>query len=776
MTHRKKHTHTSLLVALCAFALVLGLAGGTGSLLGTQAHADPGAPVRIMAFGDALAVGAGSSASTDSMGYRAPLQRALRAAGIEYDMVGSMSTGNAVKFDVNHEGHANYRLDQFTANASRWLTKNPADVILLTAGMYDMVANYQLATAPQRFQTLLAAIRADAPDATILVSTLTDSTNTTYQSRITAYNAAIRTIVAEQEGVELVDLSEVLIPGQDYNGSVNPNDSGYIKIATAWGAALAQVLGVPSLSAAPLKIMPLGDSITYGVGSSNDNDGASYRGFLQRYLNAAGISYDMIGSVRTGVQSRIDTDNEGHSGWRIDQIIAQVPNWMKKTKPDVVLLYIGMNDVRLSYQLPTASVRLNNLIDLIRANAAPGVKIVVGTIYNSSDAALNKKIIPYNVDVRDVVANQAAAHGDVWLAEMENMFTPSVDMADTLHASAPGYAKMARVWASVLSGILPGAGSMANPPMTIMPLGSNVSLGTNSSSAIGSMGYRGVLYRMLSADHNVDMIGSAPSGAIGFADTGSESRSGYRVDQLTARVATYMNSPFGKPEHVLVYTGEVDVANNYQLATFGARYSALIDAIRANDPGADIAVATLIDTTNRTYAPRVAQVNQAIREVVAAQAAYGDVRLVDFTGALAPADIGTGLYPTNSGYTKMAPMWFEGFGAIEPSVPDSVAVSLSTDQIPASAACAGQSSAPAPVVATAVVLDQCGTPLSEVPVSFSTESDAQEEPITAVTDDDGSASAEVVTTADSPVTVSALIDGIPSAITEVSVFDEVCTG
>jgi len=760
------YTRTSIFTALAALALIIGLSGWPGGWT-PQAHADQTGPITIMAFGDALAVGTGSSTSTDSMGYRAPLQRAMRAAGVEYDMVGSMSRGSAQKYDIDHEGHANYRLDRFTTSAPAWLGENTPDVILLTAGMYDMTSNYQLATAPERFRALLTTIQENAPDATILVSTLTDSTNSTYQSRITTYNAAILGIV-EQAGVELVDLSGLLTPGEDYNGSVNPNDTGYIKIADAWGRALAQVLGVSSLAIAPIQIMPLGDSITYGLGSSNENDNASYRGFLQRYLNAAKVSYDMVGSERTGVQNRIDNDNEGHSGWRIDQLIAQVPNWMKKTKPDVVLLYIGMNDVRLNYQLPTASDRLNTLVDLIRANAAPGVKIVVGTIYNSTDNTLNKAIIPYNADVRQVVANQWAAHGDVWLAEMENLFTPSVDMADRLHASASGYGKMARVWASVLSSILPGAESMANTPMTIMPLGSNVSLGTNSTSAIGSMGYRGVLFRMLSVDHNVDMIGSNPSGSIGFADTGNESRSGYRVDQLTAKVASYMNSPFGKPQYVLVYAGETDVANNYQLATFGTRYSALIDAIRTNDPGAHIVVGTLIDTTNRTYAPRVAQVNQAIREVVAAQQVHGDVRLVEFAGALDPSDIGTGLYPKNSGYMKMAPMWFAD-DSLEPSVPDAVEVSL-VDQGITPAQCGSSSSAS--VVATAVVLDQYGTPLSEVPVSF--DSDETGDPIATVTDEDGTATIQIVVSPEAPVTVSALVDGVPSVTTQVSVFDGVC--
>src|SRR3954466_3982352 len=101
-------------------------------------------------------------------------------------------------------------------------------------------------------------------------------------------------------------------------------------LAAALTAALGVAVALPAAAATgtepphstvraaaptPLRLMPLGDSITWGVGSPSGN---SYRGFLGNKLTAEGHTLDFVGSGRNGTMS--DPDNEGHSGWRIDQI------------------------------------------------------------------------------------------------------------------------------------------------------------------------------------------------------------------------------------------------------------------------------------------------------------------------------------------------------------------------------------------------------------------------------------------------------------------------
>ncbi len=90
----------------------------------------------------------------------------------------------------------------------------------------------------------------------------------------------------------------------------------FVALAVAVLGALAT--GVTPASAAPdtpIRLMPLGDSITWGLQSSTGN---GYRGPLWSELAADGHPLDFVGTVRNGSMS--DPDNEGHSGYRIDQI------------------------------------------------------------------------------------------------------------------------------------------------------------------------------------------------------------------------------------------------------------------------------------------------------------------------------------------------------------------------------------------------------------------------------------------------------------------------
>ena len=89
-----------------------------------------------------------------------------------------------------------------------------------------------------------------------------------------------------------------------------------------------------------IKIMPLGDSITYGWGSAS---GGGYRLPLWNELRVHGAAIDFVGSQQNGPAS-FDRDHEGHPGWTINQIAEKVVNWLLTYQPQIVLLHIGTND------------------------------------------------------------------------------------------------------------------------------------------------------------------------------------------------------------------------------------------------------------------------------------------------------------------------------------------------------------------------------------------------------------------------------------------------
>ncbi|GAA3411800.1 GDSL-type esterase/lipase family protein [Streptosporangium vulgare] len=93
-----------------------------------------------------------------------------------------------------------------------------------------------------------------------------------------------------------------------------------------------------------LRVLPLGDSITYGVGGSPG--GIGYRGRLWDLLQDDTRSLDFVGSVDSGHGNIPDTDHEGHPRWRIsqiDQLAAECA--INRYRPNVVILHIGTNDL-----------------------------------------------------------------------------------------------------------------------------------------------------------------------------------------------------------------------------------------------------------------------------------------------------------------------------------------------------------------------------------------------------------------------------------------------
>ncbi|MFF2426439.1 ricin-type beta-trefoil lectin domain protein [Streptomyces mirabilis] len=186
---------------------------------------------------------------------------------------------------------------------------------------------------------------------------------------------------------------------------------------------------------AGLRLMPLGDSITWGVGSPSGN---SYRDFLWNQLAAEGHALDFVGSGRGGTMS--DPDNEGHSGWRIDQITGIADSVLARYRPNVVTLEIGTNDLNGNHQIPTAPDRLRALIDRI-TNDAPHATVLVGTVIVSTSGTEEANRPAFNARLPGIVQAEQAAGKHVRLVDMSAL--TSADLADSLHPNDNGYRKMA---------------------------------------------------------------------------------------------------------------------------------------------------------------------------------------------------------------------------------------------------------------------------------------------------------------------------------------------
>jgi hypothetical protein len=132
----------------------------------------------------------------------------------------------------------------------------------------------------------------------------------------------------------------------------------------------------------PVRIMPLGASHTWGTNSSTGN---GYRGELWRLLTSAGVSVDFVGSQQSG--NLPDRDNEGHPGWKIEDIAGSIDGWLAAYRPEVVLLHVGTNDMKQNRDVARAPERLSALIDRILAGA-PTATVVASSVADAGYAKM----------------------------------------------------------------------------------------------------------------------------------------------------------------------------------------------------------------------------------------------------------------------------------------------------------------------------------------------------------------------------------------------------
>jgi lysophospholipase L1-like esterase len=211
------------------------------------------------------------------------------------------------------------------------------------------------------------------------------------------------------------------------------------------------------------RIMPLGNSITYDNHSGDvrpASERISYRYPLWQLLTNAGYSFDFVGSVTAGETFFPDPQNQGHPGWRDDQIADSVYYFLQNHPADIILLHIGTNGLNTS----AADVEdILDEIDRFEADSSMAITVLLARIINW--APWNPTVTAFNDNVEAMAL--ARTGDDIVMVDLEDgvgivyQIQPAGDMWDKLHPNDDGYAKMANGWFAALQGLLPPP----NPPV-----------------------------------------------------------------------------------------------------------------------------------------------------------------------------------------------------------------------------------------------------------------------------------------------------------------------
>ena len=181
--------------------------------------------------------------------------------------------------------------------------------------------------------------------------------------------------------------------------------------------AVAACAALGEAPPAPLRLLPLGDSLTMGCGSSAcaaanwtascGKDVGGYRLPLWAALTAAGVNVTMVGTQRSGPAwaPAAATSHEGHPGWRTAQVLSILPAWAA-TRPDVLLVHLGTNDVGQGRAVADMLRDMGALLGNI-SHALPAARTFVCTILamvNSDHPEWGPARAAYNAALPGLVA------------------------------------------------------------------------------------------------------------------------------------------------------------------------------------------------------------------------------------------------------------------------------------------------------------------------------------------------------------------------------------
>jgi len=246
----------------------------------------------------------------------------------------------------------------------------------------------------------------------------------------------------------------------------------------ALAVTLSLVAASPAQSATtPIRIMPLGDSITGGPGC--------WRAVLwDRLQKNSFTNIDFVGTLPGGGCNLAswDGDNEGHGGFQATGIANQnlLPGWLTATHPDIVLMHLGTNDIWNNVPTSAILTAYGTLVDQMRASN-PNMKILVAQIIPMTPSGCTgcpAGVSALNSAIPGWVAAKTTQQSPVTVVDQFTGFDSVADtIGDGVHPNDSGFQKISDRWYPALTPLL-----SSQPPALPGAPGTPVASGVTASS------------------------------------------------------------------------------------------------------------------------------------------------------------------------------------------------------------------------------------------------------------------------------------------------------
>lgn len=533
--------------------------------------------IKIMPVGDSITYGMG-----DTGGYRKFLDYFMKEKGYTgIDFVGPEGSNSArfnyngkqVNYDDNHAGYSGFQIKQpaswgqDSSLYNKLKEKNAVkqaqpDVILLIIGTNDMTANRSMNDCANDLKDLVNYMLGDMPaGGKVFMGSIPEFT--AYggtDGRVTRYNNTVKQVAEELKSsgknVDFADIHGCLNGTADLGmDGLHPNGTGYEKMGKFWAETLDDYFGSSSDSQQPsqpdntqpttqpegssqpgnngsafsisdknqpVKIMPLGDSITFGMA-----DEGGYRKFLSYFMQQKGYSkIDLVGPEGkdsatfnyNGKQVTYDDNHAGYSGYTITDLpggwfgklngileTMQNGDYIKKYSPDIILLQIGTNDVSNGH-LDGSEERLHQLLDYLRENMPSNGIIFLTTIPDLGNTGFggnsNGNIALYNELIKKVANDYS--NKNVIYADIHSVIDGSKDLADGVHPNAGGYEKMGKYWADLLDDYLSSSAPVVTTTTTTTTTETTTTTTTETTTTVPATTTTEAVTASMLGDVNLD--------------------------------------------------------------------------------------------------------------------------------------------------------------------------------------------------------------------------------------------------------------------------------
>ncbi|KAF7531462.1 hypothetical protein G7054_g8866 [Neopestalotiopsis clavispora] len=246
------------------------------------------------------------------------------------------------------------------------------------------------------------------------------------QSAVTAWTLLASSSIAMPHGGHIRE--DELVPSHNLTGTVS-----YVDVHP-------DLLRRQTAGSVPLRILPLGASIVYGYGSSDQN---GFRKKLRDQLRYKGWEVNMVGSKRNG--DMVDNNVEATPGDLVDQVHER-SKLSYAYKPNVVMINAGTNDCVRTIDISGIGSRMTSLInDIWAADGMRNTLILLSQVLPSGDATCqNNNRASINTQYADLARTLRAQGRPISLVSMDSLSVG--DLVDGTHPTDYGYAKMASAW------------------------------------------------------------------------------------------------------------------------------------------------------------------------------------------------------------------------------------------------------------------------------------------------------------------------------------------